>query len=191
MNKGISLACAAIGLGMSSTAGAQSIPFNGNVAASAVVSPSAGCAPLPFQGVATGTGNSNLGSFAYSHTVCTQGATGPVTGSFLADFGFDQFQGTLNGGSIATSTAGIFDQSFNFAITSGTGRFLGSSGAFTSFGQVDARTRPSQITFTFSGLVTAVPEPASWAMMLIGFAMTGYALRFRRRSDKPGLAQMA
>lgn len=31
--------------------------------------------------------------------------------------------------------------------------------------------------------VTAVPEPAAWAMMLIGFAMAGFAMRRRSRSD--------
>lgn len=188
------LAVASIAAGLSSPAYAQLLTFNGNVGASAVVAPNAGCAPIPFQGNATGTGNSNLGSFTYTHTVCTQGATGPVIGNFLANFGLDQFEGTLNGASVATATAGIFDQAFNFAITSGTGRFLGATGDFTSVGQVDATSRPSQITFTFNGLINApaaVPEPATWATMLIGFGMAGFALRYRRRSVRPGLPQAA
>jgi len=32
----------------------------------------------------------------------------------------------------------------------------------------------------FAGFSSAVPEPATWAMMFAGFAMTGYALRRRR-----------
>jgi hypothetical protein len=34
---------------------------------------------------------------------------------------------------------------------------------------------------------TAVPEPATWAMMILGFGMVGYGLRLRRRSS-PALA---
>ncbi|GGB39126.1 hypothetical protein GCM10011380_30750 [Sphingomonas metalli] len=34
----------------------------------------------------------------------------------------------------------------------------------------------------FSPLTTAVPEPATWAMMLVGFAMVGAASRYRRRA---------
>jgi hypothetical protein len=29
--------------------------------------------------------------------------------------------------------------------------------------------------------VAGVPEPATWAMMIIGFGLTGAAMRFRRR----------
>ena len=39
---------------------------------------------------------------------------------------------------------------------------------------------------TFS--VAAVPEPATWALMLLGFAGVGFAMR---RSRKPALAQLA
>lgn len=31
----------------------------------------------------------------------------------------------------------------------------------------------------------AVPEPATWAMMLLGFGAAGYSIRFRRRSGAP------
>ena len=30
--------------------------------------------------------------------------------------------------------------------------------------------------------VAAVPEPATWAMMLVGFGMMGASMRYRRRS---------
>jgi hypothetical protein len=39
-----------------------------------------------------------------------------------------------------------------------------------------------------TGSAPAVPEPATWAMMLMGFGAAGYAMRKRRR---PRLAQMA
>lgn len=36
-------------------------------------------------------------------------------------------------------------------------------------------------TFIFDNAVAAVPEPATWATMLIGFAIVGGTLRYRRR----------
>jgi hypothetical protein len=39
----------------------------------------------------------------------------------------------------------------------------------------------SQVEFTARLVPSAVPEPAAWAMMLMGFGMVGGALRFRTR----------
>ncbi|GGB15365.1 hypothetical protein GCM10011380_01010 [Sphingomonas metalli] len=36
--------------------------------------------------------------------------------------------------------------------------------------------------------VTAVPEPGTWAMMMLGFAMVGAAARYRRRSVRAAIA---
>ncbi|MGN6590992.1 MAG: PEPxxWA-CTERM sorting domain-containing protein, partial [Sphingomicrobium sp.] len=47
--------------------------------------------------------------------------------------------------------------------------------------------KPGDITGTASFDVAPVPEPATWAMMLLGFAGIGVSLRRRR----PGLAQVA
>jgi len=41
---------------------------------------------------------------------------------------------------------------------------------------------------TIQGQVAAVPEPATWGMMLLGFAGIGFAMRRRRH---PALAQLA
>ena len=44
------------------------------------------------------------------------------------------------------------------------------------------------ITFTATPVTAAVPETATWAMMIAGFGMMGVALRTRRRSTKVSFA---
>jgi PEP-CTERM motif len=45
-----------------------------------------------------------------------------------------------------------------------------------------------QVRITPAAAAAAVPEPATWAMMLVGFGIAGYSMRRRRR---PALMQMA
>ena len=59
------------------------------------------------------------------------------------------------------------------------GRALGSNLDELSFAQV---VNGSQ-DLTFSATVTAVPEPASWAMMIAGFGLVGGAMRRRTRKS--------
>ncbi len=47
-----------------------------------------------------------------------------------------------------------------------------------------------KITYTYEPLAGAVPEPASWAFMLAGFACAGAALRTRRRSQMTAAAHL-
>jgi hypothetical protein len=46
-----------------------------------------------------------------------------------------------------------------------------------------------QVRILREGETTVVPEPGTWAMMLMGFGAAGFAMRRRRRSN--GLAQLA
>src|SRR5205085_10702154 len=95
----------------------------------------------------------------------------------LIDFGIDQFSGNFTGTSAATATLGLFDLVFTYNINSGTGRFAGGTGAFNQVGTVDVRGGPpSRLSLNFS----AVPEPATWAMMLLGFAGIGLTTRRQR-----------
>jgi hypothetical protein len=101
-----------------------------------------------------------------------------VTGTYLINFGLDQFSGNFAGTSAATSTAGMFDLVFTYDILAGTGRFAGGTGSFNQIGTVDVRGGPpSRLSLNFS----AVPEPATWAMMLLGFAWIGLTTRRQRR----------
>ncbi|MDP1027068.1 PEPxxWA-CTERM sorting domain-containing protein [Sphingomonas sp. KR1UV-12] len=54
------------------------------------------------------------------------------------------------------------------------GRNQNNTGSFTSV--------------TISEITAAVPEPATWAMMLVGFGMVAGAARYRRRSTKAAYA---
>lgn len=46
----------------------------------------------------------------------------------------------------------------------------------------------SQASFEIDDIAAAVPEPATWALMILGFGMVGSALRFRRRKTTVSFA---
>lgn len=163
--------------------------FTGSVTGIGVVTPNAGCDPRRQGNIdpATTSGASTLGAFTYSHTVCTSGPPGgPIDGTFAISFGSDGFFGTLAGASAASPTmAGIFDFSLAYTVLGGTGRFLSATGAFATGpgSYADTNFRPSRITLRFeNGLISApgIPEPQTWALLILGFGIIGGALRGRR-----------
>jgi hypothetical protein len=99
--------------------------------------------------------------------------------------GTDQFGGTYNyvfGDDASENVAG---ENFFFAATDSLQSirqisFSSSGGGFADVRQV--RVGPAAMT-------TAVPEPGTWAMMLVGFGAMGVAMRRRRRDAM--LTQMA
>jgi hypothetical protein len=141
------------------------------------------CAPIPFRGIITNApGTSPLGNFTYSHNACTTGAVGgPVIGTFSIDLSGSLLQGSFSGTASPTGTPGLSNLLFTYLISSGTGQFLGATGSFIGQGTADTRTAPPSIV---SLNFRAVPEPATWAMMLLGFAGIGITIR---RSSTPAL----
>lgn len=155
------------------------------------------CAPLNTVNISptgpSSSGASNLGAFVLTNSHCIAGppnAANPVRaitdGLFTWDFKaggsiFGTYSGTAdfnNGDPIGTE---------NFIVTGGAGRFAGATGAIKSvgrlsFGMVDGR--PVGIfNGELSGTLAAagIPEPASWAMLIAGFAGVGLATRRRVR----------
>ena len=67
---------------------------------------------------------------------------------------------------------------------------FGSGGSFSLLLQDASFGTPgtARVSGTFTYLTQSVPEPSTWAMMLLGFGAVGFALRRRRT---PRLAQLA
>lgn len=177
-----------------SAASATILNFTGTVTGvSTLIGADPTCAPLQFRSNINPTstvGHSNLGDFTYSTTTCLNVGGSISNGSFTIDFGTDSFSGTFDGGSTPSAITGISNTAWLFTILSGTGRFAGASGVFDGAGIADARTRPTHVAISFIGDINApaVPEPASWMLMLVGFAGVGLALR---RRHEPMLRQLA
>jgi hypothetical protein len=187
MRKLVPAAAAAMLLTIASPAAAVVVPFTGSVTGvSTLVGPEPACDPLPFQtkiDPASTVGTSpSFGSFTLETTTCIALGGGASFGTFTIDFGTDSFSGTFDGGSTPTTTPGISDTSWLYTILNGTGRFLGASGTLNASGTADATSRPTHVAINFSGDINApaLPEPASWALMILGFGGIGLAVRRRR-----------
>ncbi len=103
---------------------------------------------------------------------------------------------SLNGLTVATSAksvqfyddtqSGMFDINFPGTVVSIYGADIGSSGTIgpSGFYLVTANATGSAGTTGIGGVtvtVSAAPEPASWALMIVGVATAGGMLRFGRR----------
>jgi hypothetical protein len=97
--------------------------------------------------------------------------------SFEYDFGTF----TPNGGPAAPGTYKFFGSgatlNFNYTTTSPSGEPINNLYSYTL-----AQTCPDGEPCSFSRTVTgAVPEPATWLMMIFGFGLVGGAMRYRQR----------
>lgn len=169
----VALACCAV------PAQAADVAFSGSVT-NAVSN--VGSAPCPqdyfntFVLPTSGTG-SPLGAFTYESSVCQKPGF-PFNGSFKIVLTDGTFEGTQAG--LATPQPpfppSLFNLLITYTITGGTGAYAGATGSFIGEGTVNTSSGRSLISLNFR----AVPEPASWAMMLVGFAGIGMAMRRSR-----------
>ena len=129
--------------------------------------------------------------------VITQGAFSEMF-NFLTPVGYN-----LTNATISTSALGGNDINFTSVLLNGMAFTLSPSGVF-EFGTMNNfsllpganntitvnGTNTGNTAFSGTLVFAAVPEPATWGMMLLGFGVMGVSLRRRRRS-LPALAQAA
>lgn len=177
---------------------ARTVTFTGTRANVNTINPpgTGRCAPLNTVNIAPGalssTGMSNLGAFASTQSHCIAGPVSPMNpvrqvtdGEFTYAFAEgDSFFGTYAG--TVELANGTITGTENLVVTGGTGRFLNATGTILAtgtltFGMVDGAT-----VGIFDGVVNgtlnapAIPEPATWAMMIAGFGLAGATARRRR-----------
>lgn len=140
--------------------------------------------------------------YLFTFTTSQQLFGGPVTGSgtFTTSdtamtvagqtaFAITSITGTVNGSAIVAPTAASYGNYFTTGPTflDGSGvRFMTAAGNTVAFfnqssnGIYRVNTfSPGSSSFVNATSTPAVPEPASWAMMLIGFGAIGFAVRYR------------
>jgi PEP-CTERM motif len=81
-------------------------------------------------------------------------------------------------------STGATPQNYGFNIWPRAGSTVTGNSQITDFA-------PDNALLGVNGILPAVPEPASWAMMLLGFAAIGAAMRFARDRRSPPMAQLA
>lgn len=148
--------------------------------------PDAACSPLLKAqfGPANTAGTSNFGGFTYTQAHCTTGGPGAYSGgAFSYFFAGDGLAGTYSGLASLSGTPGLLNNTVNYVVTGGTGRFLGGSGTITGIGTVDFRMGAPRQNLALNGALNlpAVPEPTTWSLMILGFGVAGGALRSHRR----------
>lgn len=97
----------------------------------------------------------------------------------LQNYNWDQVSGGLMG-SVNTNSDGTAVQTFNLTNAAANTWMIG--GSINGPDSLNDAFKLAQLT------VTAVPEPTTWAMMLVGFGMIGATARYRRRSLKAACA---
>lgn len=154
------------------------------------------CVPAYFRtitiapGALSSTGTSNFGSYTADMSHCEETAALPrdiIDGLFTFNFAAgDSLFGTYSGAAALSGMPGSASILHNFVVTGGTGRFLGATGALVSTGTLQGVMTANGPVGMFTGVIEGrlsgpnVPEPASWAMLIAGFALAGGMLRQRR-----------
>lgn len=112
-----------------------------------------------------------------------------ASNSFAGDF-FQNFGGGSQSGSDAPFFLSIFSgmtliDTFDFDVASGTGTFFGlvSTDAFNRIELGQSNGFAVMDNIAFGAGAAAVPEPATWAFMILGFGAIGGAMRRQRKAN--------
>jgi len=147
------------------------------------------CAPGNTVNIAPGALSSTgvmsvFGAFTSTQSHCIAGPPpNPLTdGIFSYDFGGGNIlSGIYTGLTSLSGTPGVFTAQEFLTVTGGTGTFLGATGYINTLGTLSFANGVGTYSGDLSGQLTvAVPEPASWGMMIGGFALAGAAVRRRQ-----------
>lgn len=138
---------------------------------------------------ATSVGVSNLGAFTPTLSHCIQlplsnlAANTFDLGEFSFDFGMGNVLLGTYSGVVNFVSPGRYSIEQTHLVTGGTGDFFQASGSFDSSGFLTFPGGRPNVTQTFSGTLSlpAVPEPATWLMLILGFGAVGAGLRSRER----------
>lgn len=189
---GLLAAMAAAAMGTGAPAGAALVEFIGTRenATPVPIARTGRCVPPHFRTISivpgnfSSTGTSNLGAFTADMNHCEDSAD-PVRDALdgLFTFTFDSGD-TLFGtytGQIAPALV-----THSFVVTGGTGQFAGASGAIAGAGNLRGGLVDGKPAGIYTGALAgsielAVPEPSSWAMLIVGFGAIGGAMRRRPR----------
>jgi hypothetical protein len=141
------------------------------------------------------TNTNGNSSYLLAQTAYNAAFNPDITLTPLADL--DVNGGTMNGITITKTATGVYDLSVAaginlsyFAVKAGNDfilyQYIGQT-SFTTDGLQSGRSHnlPGLSHAVFFGTAGGVPEPATWAMMLLGFGMMGASVR--RRRAKPML----
>jgi hypothetical protein len=140
-------------------------------------------------------------SFGSGGSISANIGNSGLSGAFDDTFSFLLFSDGVGSGSVSTSFSSAVNSliiqsvtvngTITIPVTVDSAGFTGASaGNIPLFaGQNSIRiTGIAGVNASYGGNITfapnAVPEPATWAMMLVGFGMVGSAMRYRRRSTK-------
>ena len=119
------------------------------------------------------------GIYTYTQVFSLTGykaSTASFSGVFASDNTVDKI--TLNGVTIAGS-GGSFSSWNAFSSAGGTFNAGVNTLTFTVRNFAQNGGNPTGLNVDVVGSATAVPEPASWALMVVGFGMVGFATRRR------------